>query len=82
MTAVGDPCQAIYGWRGASVANLDEFPEHFPNADGTPAPRYVLSVNRRCGSKILAAANQHAAELYQQHPGVIPLEAPPEAPEG
>ena len=82
VTAVGDPCQAIYGWRGASVANLDEFPEHFPNADGSPARRYVLSVNRRCGSRILAAANQHAAELYEQHPGVIPLEAPPEAPEG
>ncbi len=82
VTAVGDPCQAIYGWRGASVANLDEFPEHFPNGDGTPAHRYVLSVNRRCGSRILAAANQHAAELYEQHPGVIPLEAPADAPEG
>ncbi|MFC6161885.1 ATP-dependent DNA helicase [Kribbella jiaozuonensis] len=82
VTAVGDPCQAIYGWRGASVANLDEFPEHFPQADGTPAQRYVLSINRRCGSRILAAANQHAAELYEQHPGVIPLEAPPDAPEG
>ncbi len=82
VTAVGDPCQAIYGWRGASVANLDEFPEHFRQADGTPAQRYVLSVNRRCGSRILAAANQHAAELYEQHPGVIPLEAPDNAPEG
>ncbi|MEU8224490.1 ATP-dependent DNA helicase [Kribbella sp. NPDC048915] len=82
VTAVGDPCQAIYGWRGASVANLDEFPEHFPRADGSPARRYVLSVNRRCGSRILAAANQHAAELYEQHPGVIPLEAPSDAPEG
>ncbi|MET7276910.1 ATP-dependent DNA helicase [Kribbella sp. NPDC005582] len=82
VTAVGDPCQAIYGWRGASVANLDEFPEHFPNRDGSPAQRYVLSVNRRCGSRILAAANQHAAELYEQHPGVIPLEAPADAPEG
>ncbi|MGZ0151737.1 UvrD-helicase domain-containing protein [Kribbella sp. WER1] len=82
VTAVGDPCQAIYGWRGASVANLDEFPEHFPQADGSPASRYVLSVNRRCGSRILAAANQHAAELYEQHPGVIPLEAPVDAPEG
>jgi DNA helicase-2/ATP-dependent DNA helicase PcrA len=82
VTAVGDPCQAIYGWRGASVANLDEFPSHFPAADGSPARRYVLSVNRRCGSTILAAANQHAAELYERHPGVIPLEAPPNAPEG
>ncbi|MBB5936812.1 ATP-dependent DNA helicase [Streptomyces zagrosensis] len=34
VTAVGDPCQAIYGWRGASVANLDDFPEHFPRAAG------------------------------------------------
>ncbi|WP_329002457.1 ATP-dependent helicase [Kribbella sp. NBC_00709] len=82
VTAVGDPCQAIYGWRGASVANLDEFPAHFPQSDGSPAQRYVLSVNRRCGSRILAAANQHAAELYEQHPGVIPLEAPDDAPEG
>jgi DNA helicase-2/ATP-dependent DNA helicase PcrA len=82
VTAVGDPCQAIYGWRGASVANLDEFPTHFPQADGSPASRYVLSVNRRCGSRILGAANEHAAELYEQHPGVIPLEAPVDAPEG
>ncbi|NUP35681.1 MAG: UvrD-helicase domain-containing protein, partial [Streptomyces sp.] len=32
VTAVGDPCQAIYGWRGASVTNLDDFPRHFPYA--------------------------------------------------
>ncbi|WEV25503.1 UvrD-helicase domain-containing protein [Streptomyces sp. 71268] len=37
VTAVGDPCQAIYGWRGASVANLDDFPEHFPRAATRPA---------------------------------------------
>ncbi len=79
VTAVGDPCQAIYGWRGASVANLDDFPEHFPNADGTPARRFVLSVNRRCGHQILAAANEHAARLYDHHPGVEPLAAPPDA---
>jgi DNA helicase-2/ATP-dependent DNA helicase PcrA len=34
VTAVGDPCQAIYGWRGASVANLDDFPDHFARRDG------------------------------------------------
>ncbi|WP_324187915.1 UvrD-helicase domain-containing protein, partial [Streptomyces eurocidicus] len=47
VTAVGDPCQAIYGWRGASVANLDDFPLHFPYADGSPARRFSLSENRR-----------------------------------
>ena len=30
VMAVGDPCQAIYGWRGASVDNIEDFPEHFP----------------------------------------------------
>ncbi|KOG88288.1 ATP-dependent DNA helicase, partial [Streptomyces varsoviensis] len=49
VTAVGDPCQAIYGWRGASVANLDDFPAHFPYADGSPARRFALSENRRSG---------------------------------
>ncbi|WP_344964446.1 UvrD-helicase domain-containing protein [Streptomyces thioluteus] len=49
VTAVGDPCQAIYGWRGASVANLDDFPRHFPHADGRPANRYALGENRRSG---------------------------------
>jgi DNA helicase II / ATP-dependent DNA helicase PcrA len=76
VTAVGDPCQGIYGWRGASVANLDEFPEHFAGADGTPAASYPLSVNRRCGSRILDAANAHADQLYALHRGVRPLSAP------
>ncbi|MDQ4084476.1 MAG: ATP-dependent helicase, partial [Actinomycetota bacterium] len=79
VTAVGDPCQGIYGWRGASVANLDEFPEHFPRADGAPATSYPLSVNRRCGSRILDAANAHASALYSLHRGVRPLSAPPTA---
>ena len=30
VTAVGDPHQSIYGWRGASAGNLSAFPEHFP----------------------------------------------------
>ncbi|MFN8167754.1 MAG: UvrD-helicase domain-containing protein [Candidatus Nanopelagicales bacterium] len=38
VTAVGDPLQAIYGWRGASVANIDRFPQHFARADGRDAP--------------------------------------------
>ncbi len=76
VTAVGDPCQAIYGWRGASVANLDEFPEHFRRDDGTAPRRFPLSVNRRSGQRILEAANDHAAPLYKRHRGVEPLRAP------
>ena len=32
MTAVGDPNQAIYGWRGASVSNILDFPDDVPDA--------------------------------------------------
>ncbi|MEO3763113.1 ATP-dependent DNA helicase [Streptomyces sp. B8F3] len=73
VTAVGDPCQAIYGWRGASVANLDDFPAHFPYADGTPARRQALSENRRSGGRLLELANGLAAPLRERHVGVEAL---------
>ncbi|MFF2750926.1 UvrD-helicase domain-containing protein [Kitasatospora sp. NPDC058048] len=79
VTAVGDPCQAIYGWRGASVANLDEFPRHFPKADGRPAARYALSENRRSGGRLLAFANELAAPLREMHEGVEALRPAPGA---
>ncbi|WNI22578.1 ATP-dependent DNA helicase [Streptomyces sp. ITFR-16] len=79
VTAVGDPCQAIYGWRGASVANLDDFPSHFPHADGTPATRYSLSENRRSGGRLLHLANGLAAPLRAMHQGVEALRPAPGA---
>lgn len=79
VTAVGDPCQAIYGWRGASVANLDDFPEHFPHADGSPASRYSLSENRRSGGRLLDLANGLAAPLRAMHAGVEALRPAPGA---
>ncbi|UNZ17431.1 ATP-dependent DNA helicase [Streptomyces sp. 891-h] len=79
VTAVGDPCQAIYGWRGASVANLDDFPHHFPHADGTPARRQSLSENRRSGGRLLHLANGLAAPLRERHEGVEALRAAPGA---
>ncbi|MFF2959544.1 UvrD-helicase domain-containing protein [Streptomyces sp. NPDC057963] len=79
VTAVGDPCQAIYGWRGASVANLDDFPRHFPHADGTPATRYSLSENRRSGGRLLHLANGLAAPLRALHEGVEALRPAPGA---
>ncbi|CAM5384909.1 ATP-dependent helicase [Streptomyces tanashiensis] len=79
VTAVGDPCQAIYGWRGASVANLDDFPEHFPHRDGSPASRYSLSENRRSGGRLLDLANGLAAPLRAMHAGVEALRPAPGA---
>ncbi|MBA6433142.1 ATP-dependent helicase [Streptomyces sp. GMR22] len=79
VTAVGDPCQAIYGWRGASVANLDDFPEHFPHADGRPAERFALSENRRSGGRLLDLANGLAAPLRAMHEGVEALRPAPGA---
>ncbi len=76
VTAVGDPLQAIYGWRGASVANIDGFPRHFPRGDGRPAPVLRLSENRRSGVRILDAANDLASPLRAVHPQVAALAAP------
>ncbi|MEU4009895.1 ATP-dependent DNA helicase [Streptomyces pseudogriseolus] len=79
VTAVGDPCQAIYGWRGASVANLDDFPEHFSHADGRPATRQSLSENRRSGGRLLDLANGLAEPLRALHAGVEALRPAPGA---
>jgi DNA helicase-2/ATP-dependent DNA helicase PcrA len=79
VTAVGDPCQAIYGWRGASVANLDDFPEHFAHADGRPATRQALSENRRSGGRLLDLANRLAEPLRAMHAGVEALRPAPGA---
>ncbi|CAN5227234.1 ATP-dependent DNA helicase [soil metagenome] len=53
VMAVGDPNQSIYGWRGASASNLDEFAAAF----GAGRSRYVLSTSWRNGTRILDAAN-------------------------
>lgn len=63
VTAVGDPCQAIYGWRGASAGTLDRFPTRFPTTDGRPAPVRQLTTSWRNRPEILAVANQLAEPL-------------------
>ncbi len=57
VTAVGDPDQTIYEWRGASLENFAAFPQHFRNADQAPAETRSLSVNRRSSQRILDFAN-------------------------
>ena len=83
VTAVGDPNQAIYGWRGASVSNILSFADSFPSAD--PAghvPAYSLTTNRRSDRRILDLANVLAAPLYAKYGSVRELRAAPKAPEG
>ncbi|MGV8850789.1 MAG: ATP-dependent DNA helicase [Propionibacteriaceae bacterium] len=63
VTAVGDPFQAIYGWRGAAASNILAFPEDFPLADADPATVLPLTINRRSGPRILDVANHLAAPL-------------------
>ncbi|HEX4252623.1 MAG TPA: ATP-dependent DNA helicase [Pseudonocardia sp.] len=61
VTAVGDPCQSIYGWRGASAANLPRFSTDFPNSLLTgelrPARRYGLLTSFRNPAEVLTLAN-------------------------
>lgn len=87
VTAVGDPCQAIYGWRGAAASNIITFARSFPTADARPARAYPLTVNRRSGQRILDAANALSASLRVdpelQWDGLdVDLVAPPGTPPG
>jgi DNA helicase-2/ATP-dependent DNA helicase PcrA len=63
VTAVGDPCQSIYSWRGASAGTLARFREEFKSDDGRPAVRYSLRTSFRNSSRILAVANRLSGEL-------------------
>jgi DNA helicase II / ATP-dependent DNA helicase PcrA len=76
VTAVGDPCQSIYGWRGASAGNLRRFRSDFRAADSSPAPVQALSTSFRNTGNVLAAAGAIQAELRAEAPDVPVLVAP------
>jgi len=93
VTAVGDPHQSIYGFRGASAGQLGSFRTAFPKVaeDGrSPSDVAHLSVAWRNSTSILEAANTVSAALnvpapwlrytsVQQVPGLV---ARPGAPLG
>lgn len=67
VTAVGDPMQAIYGWRGATVENLEEFVNDFPVADG-PAPKKQLTTSWRNPGGVLSLANAVSDAVFGDAP--------------
>ncbi|GHF77245.1 DNA helicase-2/ATP-dependent DNA helicase PcrA [Amycolatopsis bartoniae] len=78
VTAVGDPAQAIYGWRGASAANLPRFTTDFPRRDGdrlAPAREYGLLTSFRNPPEVLTLANGMAEPLRARGLGVARLRA-------
>jgi DNA helicase-2/ATP-dependent DNA helicase PcrA len=70
VTAVGDPCQSIYGWRGASAGNLRRFADDFPARSGAPAPVRKLSTSFRNAGRVLDTAAVLQRELRVQAPDV------------
>ena len=77
VDAVGDPMQAIYGWRGATAANLLAFREDFPEG-AAPAPKAELTVSFRNPARVLAATNAVSDSVLGSAEGtarpVAPLE--------
>ena len=64
VTAVGDPCQSIYTWRGASSGTISAFNTNFPKAKGaTGRDVYELLTTYRNDESILALANEISADV-------------------
>ena len=82
VMAVGDPHQSIYGWRGASADNIEQFGAAF-GAGVEKTPTYSLATSWRNPVAVLAAANVLVQPLTAKTQ--IPVEqlrAKPDAPQG
>ena len=58
VTAVGDPNQAIYGWRSASAQTLDTFGKHFVGQSSAKCIEHNLLTTWRNDENILEIANR------------------------
>lgn len=69
VTAVGDPVQSIYSWRGASASNLPAFVTDFPGADGHPSETRTLLTSFRNPPAVLHLANTVSAPIRDGRQG-------------
>ena len=72
ICAIGDPDQAIYGFRGADRRFFADFTEHFPGARVTR-----LSRNYRSNSNIVALSSQVIAAAASAGPSIPVLDDTP-----
>ncbi|MFM8434929.1 MAG: ATP-dependent helicase, partial [Planctomycetia bacterium] len=74
LAVTGDPDQAIYGWRGASIRNILEFERDYPTA------RVVkLEHNYRSTANILGTADRLIAHNSRRKPKRLVTDAAPGA---
>jgi len=75
IAVTGDPDQAIYGWRGASIRNILEFERDYPTATVVK-----LEHNYRSTSNILGTADRLIAHNSRRKPKRLITDAPPGPP--
>lgn len=66
IAVVGDDDQSIYGWRGAEVKNILNFPQEF-----APCEVIKLERNYRSSAEILAVANEAISKNKNRHGKVL-----------
>jgi len=75
LAVTGDPDQAIYGWRGASIRNILEFERDYPAATVVKLER-----NYRSTANILGTADRLIAHNSRRKPKRLLTDAPPGTP--
>ena len=75
LAVTGDPDQAIYGWRGASIRNILEFERDYPTATVVR-----LEHNYRSTANILGVADRLVAHNSRRKPKRLVTDAPPGTP--
>ncbi len=71
LAVTGDPDQAIYGWRGASIRNILEFERDYPTAKVVK-----LEHNYRSSANILGTADRLIAHNSRRKPKRLVTDAP------